>query len=284
MPYVAVYRSSNPPPDTPLLIHEGDIRLAQTPGPLSFSYSVPIKRFGPGSVGMTLGKRSIDVPRGSYVTIETLTSFTADSERERVVLAVAEAASLVTLRYPYLLEEKLFEGVVSTPNSAVMWMEGPITLTAAPSLDPQVVHTTLQEDFSVVGNLGDVDRSRLQLASRWFRRGHEVANQVDKLLFWWTVLEVYPAMGTKHVARETARLLRESIYLDMTESEVKKKLELGPMHSMRGRIVHNGQAFVQEAELDKFSLRLEKLRATVTVCLRLLGGLSPGDGLDRFVR
>ncbi len=66
-------------------------------------------------------------------------------------------------------------------------------------------------------------------------------NQVDKFLFWWTVLEVYPAKGTTHVARETANLLQRCIYVDKNPSEIKTKLELGRMHMMRGKIVHDGK-------------------------------------------
>ena len=234
MPYIAIYRMTMAPPNAPpLVINEGDIRLTLTPGPISFSYSVPVKRFKPGAASMTLGTRQINLPSGSYIMTETLIKSFTDSERERVALAIAEAASLITLRYPHLLDEKLFEGVVNPPNTAVMWSEGPMALTASPSITPETVAVTLQNDFSNVQKLDASDRTRLQLAARWFRRGHEAVNQVDKFLFWWTVLEIYPAKGTTHVARETANFLQRSIYVDTNSSEVKKKLELGPMHSLR---------------------------------------------------
>jgi len=279
-----IYSATMTPPSDPLVVSEGDIRLTLTPGPLSFSYSVPVKRFKPGAASMTLGTRQINLSSGSYIMIETLIESFTDSEREHVALAIAEAASLITLRYPHLLDEKLFEGVVNPPNTAVMWSEGPMTLTASPSITPETVAIILQNDFSNVLKLDASDRTRLQLAARWFRRGHEAMNQVDKFLFWWTVLEIYPAKGIIHVARETANLLQRSIYVDTNSSEVKKKLELGPMHSMRGKIVHAGQAFVEDSERSIFEQRLEKLRATATACLRLLGGLSPGDDLDRFIK
>jgi hypothetical protein len=146
------------------------------------------------------------------------------------------------------------------------------------------VVSTFQNGFSNVQKLDANDRARLQLAARWFRRGHEALNQVDKFLFWWTVLEIYPAKGTIHVARETANLLQMSIYVKMNASEIKTKLELGPMHTMRGKIVHTGQAFVEDSERSIFERRLEKLRATATVCLRLLAGMSPGDDLEQFIK
>jgi hypothetical protein len=233
---------------------------------------------------MTLGQRQINLPSDSYVKILTLIKSFTDSERERIALAIAEAASLITLRYPHLLDNKLFEGVINTPNSGIVWSEGPMTLTASPSIPPENMAEALQNVFSNIKKLDASDRTRLQLAARWFRRGYEAVNQVDKFLFFWTVLEIYPAKGTTHVARETANLLQRSIYVNTNSSEVKKNLELGYMHSMRGKIVHAGQAFVEDSERSVFERRLEKLRATATVCLRLLGGLSPGDELERFIK
>ncbi len=281
--YVAIHSAIMTAPKKDIVVNVGDISLTLTSGPLSFSYSVPMKRSGAGVASMTLGERQINLPNGSYVKIETLIKSFDDSDRERVTLAIAEAASLITLRYPHLLDNKLFEGVVNSKNTAVMWSEGPMTLTASPSIPPETVAGALQNDFSNILKLDTSDRTRLQLAARWFRRGHEAVNQVDKFLFFWTVLEIYPAKGTTQVARETANLLLRAIYVNMNSSEVKKNLELGPMHRMRGKIVHAGQAFVEDSEQSVFERRLEKLRATATVCLRLLGGLSPGDELERFI-
>lgn len=139
VPYIAIYLANMAPPDESLVVSTGDISVTLTSGPLSFSYSVPIKRFGSGVASMTLGERQINLPSGSYVKIETLIQSFTDSERERAALVVAEAASLVTLRYPHLLDNKLFEGVVNARNTAVMWSEGPMTLTASPSIPPETM-------------------------------------------------------------------------------------------------------------------------------------------------
>jgi hypothetical protein len=283
VPYMAIYRANMTPPKESLVVNTDDISVTLTSGPLSFSHSVPMKHFGSGVASMTLGQRQINLPSGSYVKVEALIKSFTDSERERVALAIAEAASLITLRYPHLLDNKLFEGVFNTPNLGVIWSEGPMTLTASPSIPPENMSEALQRDFSNIKKLDASDRARLQLAARWFRRGCEAVNQIDKFLFFWTVLEIYPTKGTVHVARETASLLQQNIYTNIDSSDVKKKLELGPMHSMRGKIVHAGQAFIEDTERGIFEQRLEKLHAIVTVCLRLLGGLSPGDDLTRFI-
>lgn len=284
MHYISIYSLTINTPQENLVINEGDIRMTLTSGPLSFSHSVPLKRFMGRAASMTIGKRQISLPSGSYIVIEMLIKSFEDSERERVALAVAEAASLITLHQPHLLDEKLYEGIVTPSNKAVIWSEGPIPLTASPLITPETIANTFQSDFSNVQKLDASDRTRLQLAARWFRRGHEALNQVDKFLFWWTVLEIYPAKGTKHVARNTANFLQRSIYVKMDASDIKTKLALGPIENMRGKIVHHGQSFVEDSERSVFERQLEKLRATATVCLRLLAGMSPGDDLERFIK
>ena len=118
-PYVAVYSTPLISLDAPVAVHETDIVLTFTPGPLSFSYSVPVKSLGPGHASMTPGTRQIQLPSGSYVVIEMEANPRARSERERVALRVAEVASLITLRHPHLLDEKIFEGAVDVPGRSL---------------------------------------------------------------------------------------------------------------------------------------------------------------------
>jgi hypothetical protein len=272
------------PPKEDIVLNAGDIRLTLTSGPLSFSYSVPMKRFEAGVASITLGERQISLPSDSYVKIEMLVKSFTDSEREQVALAIAEAASLITLRYPHLLDSKLFEGAVNSKNSAIAWPEGPMTLTASPSIAIETVAGTLQNDFSTIQKLDESDRTRLRLAARWFRRGYEAVNHIDKFLFFWTVLEIYPAKGRTKVANHTRDLLHSRLYSGRNPQEIKDRLELGQMSSTRDKIVHEGQAFVKESEQSIFEQRLKKLRAIAAVCLRLLGGLPPGDDLERFIK
>ena len=74
VPYIAIYSVAMKPPESPLEVHEAEVRLTFTPGPLTFCYSVPLKSFGPGSFAVTLGERQVSLPKGSYVVIEILAS------------------------------------------------------------------------------------------------------------------------------------------------------------------------------------------------------------------
>ena len=221
------------------------------------------------------------MPTGSYVLIEAMTSPSRESN-ESLALGVAEVASLVTLRHSHVLDEKLFEGIINTENSFVMRYDGPMRLTAAPAVTSQEVSDAFTRDFSSIQQLDSKERERLQLASRWFRRGHEAINQVDKYLFWWTVLEIYPGRGKSNIVKNIRRVLRERACPHLDVQTLEEKLAIGRIYGERKRIVHEGRAFVPINDRD-FESCLERLRAIATVCLRLLGGLPPGGDLQQFV-
>ena len=282
VPYIAVYSAAMKPPEIPVSVQEADVRLTFTAGPLTFAYSVPLKSYGPGSVAVTLGERQVSLPSGSYIVIETLANPSEESERERSALRVAEAASLLALRHSHVLDEKLFEGVVNAANRALMWREGPMTFTTAPAVSPEEVADGFAGDFASVQQL-DADRhQRLQLASRWFRRGHEAINQVDKFLFWWTVLEIYPGKGESSIVRNVTQVLRNGVYPELAPQTLQEKLRIGRIYGERKRIVHDGRAFVA-FDNAYFQGCLERLRAIATVSLCLLGGLPVGDDLEQYV-
>ena len=275
VPYIAVYSAAIEPPNTPFRVQEADLCLTFTAGPLAFAYSVQLKSFGPGSVAVILGERQFSLPRGSYIVIEMLANVSKESERERLALRVAEVASLLALRHSHVLDEKLFEGVVNAADKALMWREGPMTFTAAPAVSPEEVADGFASDFASIQQLDAERHRRLQLASRWFRRGHEAINQVDKFLFWWTVLEIYPGKGESSIVRNVTQVLRNGVCPELEPQILQEKLRIGRIYGERKRIVHDGRAFVAFDD-EYFQGCLERLRAIATVSLRLLGGLPVG--------
>ena len=282
VPYIAIYSVAMKPPESPLEVHEAEVRLTFTPGPLTFCYSVPLKSFGPGSFAVTLGERQVSLPKGSYVVIEIMASPGKEPERERLALQVAEVATLVALRHSHVLDEKLFEGVVNVAGKAVMWREGPMSFTAAPAVSPEEVADGFASDFACVQQLNGESHQRLQLISRWFRRGHEAINQVDSFLFWWTVLEIYPGKGESKIVKNVTQVVRDGVCPHLELQVVREKLWIGRIYGERKRIVHDGRAFVA-FDNAYFQGCLDRLRAIATVSLRLLGGFSPGDDLKQYL-
>ena len=281
-PYIAVYSAAMMPPEVPLEVKEAGVRLTFTSGPWGFAYSVPLKSFGPGSVAVTLGERQVNLPSGSYIVIETLANPAEEFERERLALTMAEVASLVALRHPNVLDEKLFEGAVNTADRALMWREGLMTFTAAPAVSPKEVADGFTSDYASVQLLDAESHRRLQLASRWFRRGQEAINPVDKYLFWWTVLEIFPGKGESNIVRNIRQVLLNRVCPHLEPQVLEDKLRIGHIYGERKRIVHDGRAFVAFDD-SYFQGCLERLSAIATVSLRLLGGFPPGDDLEQYI-
>ena len=163
-----------------------------------------------------------------------------------------------------------------------MWLAGPMTVAIAPAVSQGEVAENLSRDLVSTQQFGSERQQRLQLACRWFRRGHEAKSQVDKYLYWWTVLEIYPGKGRRKIVNIIADFLNHKVFPDLTSPELKEKLYIGRMYNLRGEIVHKGRAFVSTDDIQ-FKEYLDRLNAVVTVSLRLLAGLGPGDELCKFL-
>ena len=214
VPYVAIYRASIASPDSELTVELSDVRLTVRTGPFSFSHAVPIKSLGPNRSMIVLGENHVNIPQGCYIVIETTVN--PEEERGRVALRVAEVAGLITLRFPHVLDEKLYEGPINTEYRSLLWSEGPITLTVSPTVASSQLFEGLTDDLCSIQQLNGKGRDRFQLASRWYRRGHESVNLVDRLLFWWTVLEIYPGAGKTNIVKNTKQVLRDQVCPQLT--------------------------------------------------------------------
>ena len=282
-PYIAVYRITTKDPQGRHFVLEDQVGLEITPGPLSFRYSVPLKSYGPRSTSTTIGERQVELPRDSYIVLSIISQSHDGFERERMPLSIAEAASLIALRFPQLLDEKLFEGFVNSEGHAVIWPEGPMSLTASPNVDLDTVAKSFLDDISSMQRLDPQTRDRVQLAARWFRRGHEAQNSVDKFLYWWITLEICLVAGTNKTVKHVQRMLRDEVYPNVCVQELEKHLLIKRIYRKRNEIVHRGIAFADDEDRD-FRGYLRRLRAIATVSLRLLCGQAPGDDLEEFIK
>lgn len=284
VPYIAIYRASNPAPLESVSIDSGlGVKVTMTAGPIEFTYPTPLVGTGNRGSGIVLGLNEINLPPGSYVLIEAPLESLDEAQRQRVILGVAEAASLLTLRTPYLLSEKIYEGSLASADRAVLFRGGPMRLSVGPAVEASEVLDDLARDLSIAEGLADSQYQRFLLASRWYRRGYEAQNWVDKFLFWWTVVEVYPGEGHPKTVRRIRDVLAGELFTDRDAGDLKQLLRLGHIYELRKQIVHQGRAFAGISDGD-FGDLLDRLQAIATVCLRLLAGLPPGDDLDKYLQ
>lgn len=284
--YLTVYRAALTPPGSDLYVASmQDLEIKLSPGPVEFSFTIPVVRHTPPVAGLTPAQRHVKLAPDSYVVIRIrVDAPDPTSARTTAALRAAEAACVFDLRYPGLLAEKVYEGTVDEPGRFIFMGEGPLRISAQPDRDPKDVADRMATDFGHLEGLPEAERARFQLAARWFRRGQEVTNLVDRLLFLWTVLEIFPAMGKRKVSNTASRFLGERLYQDLSAEEIKQRTKLGRIEDLRGGIVHKGKAFVVAAEEERFSDCVQRLEAIAVTCLRMLAGMAAGDELDKYVR
>jgi hypothetical protein len=278
-PYLAVYRIN-----APALLETTELPGATLKmGPFSLKQSVPVLNFGAGSASIGMGVQEIPFGPGIYMLVVREHDPAIAESRSLAALAIAEVAALVDMFFPRLIVEKLFEGVVNTQNRFVFSPDGVLTLTARPFEGVEKLRTELQLADALLLALSTESRERFRLASRWFRRGCETINPIDRLLFWYIALEVYPAVGDTDVPRHVRNLIQSRVYVTIDPAIVKDRIGIGRIASLRARVVHEGLSSIPSTESEAFDQRLQQLEALVRTCLRLLVGADPGNDLDRWV-
>jgi hypothetical protein len=197
---------------------------------------------------------------------------------------VSEIAALIDLSFPGLLFEKEWEGVPSKPGRFTFAPESPVAMTAQPDADRNTLIAVLQRGRNGLKDLPEPDRDRFQLAARWYRRGTEATNPIDKILYQCIALEVYPALGEADIPRAVRDLLHQRLYSDLDPATVKERCGIGRIAGLRAEIVHEGRIGVTSHEAKEVQERLAQLGAIARTSLRFLAGLSPSEELDKWVR
>ena len=286
MPHITVFRANMDPPPEDLEFPAGQaVSATLLSGPFEIRFGVPVINQKPPAASIFMGERKRVFPQDSYLLIrQEIEPMGLRDELAEALLRVAEISGVFDIRYPGVLSAKLFEGVVNTPISSSLVLDGPLTLTAQPQRNPSEVATVVSADLAEVRALRGASRSRFQLASRWYRRGLDTLNLIDRFLSFWTALEVYPAEGALNVAAKTRDLLHSKVYPDLPPGVVKERTRIGRIEGLRGKIVHQGKAFVPQIEEEVFSDLLDRLGLIVRTCLCIAGNLKPDDALDKYVR
>lgn len=283
-PLLAVSRLNCPP-------FNQQIQLLSTPkkkvtiaqGPIKFSSSHMHSNFTDTGTALTMNTQEHELPNATYLIVETMIEINTNNDsRLQAGLEVSEVAALVEVWEPALIFEKVFEGVVNTPGKFIALGEAPIKITARPMISLEDLDQTLTDALEGLDNLSEEDRQRLQLASRWFRRGCDVDNEIDKFLSWFIVLEVYPSIGSADVPGMVRDFIVDNFYSETPKNIVKERIEIGRISGMRAQIVHDGVA-LSSRHNQEFSKLLEKLEVLARVALRnLAGGVYQGE-LDKWI-
>jgi hypothetical protein len=273
-----------PPASAFILVEDGEITASVAPGPVEVMHAIPVVRLGGGGVASTMGVQIQKFPAPCHLVLSTEIPGVFMGISSLGTRRVSEMAALIDLSFPGLLFEKEWEGVPSSPGSYILAPESPITMTAQPDPDGATLISVIQSGRSILKGLPALDRDRFQLASRWYRRGTEATNPIDKILYHYIALEVFPACGEADIPRAVRNLLHDRIYRDLDPAVVKERCGIGPIAGLRAEIVHEGRIAVTGHEAKEVHTRLAQLEAIARTSLRALAGLPQSDELDKWLR
>jgi hypothetical protein len=272
-----------PPQNSITLLRTPKILATLMPGPLQYQYTVPVRNQGVGFSGIAMATETSRTGEGCFLVISyNPLPDLLPLNRAEPALAISENLATLKLEYPTLLGTVIFDGIINDGSGGLFLPEGPVTLTTLQELDGESLSQFMQKAQSDLSHLSDEDRERFRLAARWFMRGHETLNPVDKLLYWFISLEVYPGKGQK-VVKQVQTLISTKVYPNMDPGEVKRLLMIGHIDGLRNDIVHHGLSHIDLPQYPKFDQAIQRLGEITAVSLRLLVGLPPGNGLDKWI-
>ncbi len=294
--YLAIYQINIPQsyeggPFTISYKDDSDVSVISTNQGLALEYPTTIRQFSADGISHVMAHHTTFIPPGLYLAITIVMKFNnLWPNKGRTVLAVeiSKIAAAIEISNPGLLGKKEYEGFsVSQDNTAghVSYIEeeGPMEVNSLEMRNIDILMSEIGNSLSESKQASQENLERFGLASRWFRRGCESMNPIDKLLYWYITLEVFPAENTTRVPESVSELLNKEVYPDISPKRIKELIGIGRIAGMRADVVHSGQAFpdIGNAEFDK---RLDQLKDIVYVCMRILSGRPPGNELDRWIR
>jgi hypothetical protein len=289
MNYVAVYRALvKPPPKRIIVMRGADYALFLDPGPLTLQYQSAVRDPNSSGNAFDLKYEVQEFEPGSYVIVQVIPAATVEMPGAGWTVAhdrFARAVVALDLEFPGIVQDKLFEAAVATRATPLFIApEEGLDLGGHEGYEHTEVADRLRMRADEATTVPESDVARLTLASRWFRRANDAKNIIDRVLFYYMVLEVYPSVKGTDVPGDVSRFLAERVYPSLSASEVKTRLNLGPICWFRGQIVHEGKASVGSfEEWQKVNDYAQRLRATARTCLRVLAGLSSGLELDQYI-
>ena len=234
-----------PPPDEVRLLESDGLLVTLIPGPFEFAAAVPVVQQTAASVSVVAGVEPHRVSPGCYLVASVLSAAEGPPPRRAdMALPIAELVASLELEHPLLIGEKIFEGALAEPGHLVIFPEGPLPLATPHTLAPHELADAVAAGHRVLS--GHAGRATPEVPARGALvvRGHQARNPVDKFLYYFIALEVFPAMGSRQVANKVSDLLASCVYPTVDAKLIKQRTRVGRIEGLRAKIVHEGLALV----------------------------------------
>lgn len=286
---LVIYKLNCPPPKYVLaLVKDNRRHVWITYDSIKFETSQMVPTFSDGTTRAELRGFKHELPVETYLIIELqFESPPPMMPYEGRAVASAEAAAIaaaVEATEPHVLLEKVVEEVPNSPGRQVSSNVGPMKFTSRPPTAPEQMSTTFKTAIERVAQMTDEERSVFAICARWYWKGYETLNEVDRFLSWYIVLEIFPARETTDVTNRVAHFVTNEFHPDSDRQTVKKRLRLGRVTGLRGDIVHSGITLIGSGKVKEVTELMEILEALVRAILRYLSGETYDGTLDKWMR
>ncbi len=143
------------------------------------------------------------------------------------------------------------------------------------------------EEAPLISSLNSIEKtvtssseifSRFQLMSRFYCKQLEEDPGVEKFLWLWTILEIFPMKNTRDIKPISECL---SYITRQSAGFIKDKLEIGKLYGLRCDLVHYGKF---DMDVPKLAVITTKLGLIVWEILRYMVGLKYTGSLDGFLK
>ncbi|MBW7933224.1 MAG: hypothetical protein H3C62_06325 [Gemmatimonadaceae bacterium] len=262
-------------------------RITLTYGTPTVQVSQIVPAYVDGAVAGQLATEQIEVPEGTYLMVEvplTVAPGTMPYDARTVASLQASAiASAIEAAQPRLIADKSLEKVVYPVRVYASDNEGPMVFTGVPPVSPETLAPLIVHAVARLDTLDDDASRKFALSSRWFWKGFETLNQVDRLLSWYIALEIFPANGTSDVPGRVRDFIQGRFYPAIPPAQVKERLDLGRLTGLRNNIVHDGIRTLGSGSVTDTKGLMLKLDGVLRAVLRFQAGQSYDGSLDKWV-
>lgn len=178
-----------------------------------------------------------------------------------------------------VVQNQIFELTIDLKTRDTLWTTdsflNPQLFPIQQIKDADLEHITVLWD-QLLG-LPQEARNRIELALRWYHRGLAEKFPNDKFLLFWISLEILAMTDTTDIER-AAEYIRTKLFPQLSTTEIKERLQLGPLFGCRSDIVHKGLAAMEHWD-DR---RIQLVRNLVRELLRADVGLPYAGGLAAY--
>lgn len=189
---------------------------------------------------------------------------------------IAKLCALLECQFSDIIEKKIYEGFIYTDiqNFCFSPQIGSIKIVSKefPSISEIFNNLSILNDQ--IESMSEKDKNLFKISSRWYMKGMEAENQIDRFIFWFTVLETYPYDENKNktnIPKNVIRLISRSIQVDGTEQQLIKRFKLNDMYRIRVKIIHSGNIFFDKKEKEKFDKIMQILEILSLIIVKIQG-------------